>query len=144
MQKIEAILKNKIQEKFFAKPEWKAMKFINHGMGMMRVEEHDDLVKRKAINCHGEYDAVNCDYPKLVVIKSNGEEETVDMGGNLRNITFEKDKRNKDGGKAKIQFFPKQYSNYIEEKRRREGYSEVEQEIVKEFALEVNGVPVNF
>jgi hypothetical protein len=91
---------------------------INHDMGMMTQKEHDEMVRLGALVCRypKQPDAIRADYPKLVVMK-DGEDETIDMGGNLFQITQERDSLQAKGKKAYIEYFPRAYATYMEKKK---------------------------
>ena len=112
-------LKNLVERKYKAMinrhPEWSNMKFVNHGLGLLRIEEHAELIKIGAIACNGDQDIILCDYPILVIHKN---EDTIhlDLGGNLMILQAEMENKKKNGIKCNIQYFPKTYQNYYENK----------------------------
>lgn len=91
--------------------------FINHGLGMMTQKEHDRFVNAGAVVCHGDRDAIVCDYPKLMIKRSGGEVDSVDMGGNYRNIMFEKESLEKQGKIVFVEWFPRKYLTMTKPKR---------------------------
>lgn len=93
-------------------------KYINHGLGIFTEKEHTELIQTGAIKCYSGLgvDAILADYPKLAVRKSTGEEETIDMGGNLFQITQERDSLQRQGKHASIEWFPRSWTKWAEKK----------------------------
>jgi len=133
---IKNLMGGKIWERFFYRPEWQKMEFVNHGMGFIQKKNHDYLLKENMITCDGEMDAIVCEYPKLVVTKSNGEENVVDMKGNLQTMNFEKEKLAREGKTARIEYFPKKYSELLE---RQKGAKAEDREALQSLAEQVGG-----
>lgn len=90
---------------------------LDHGMGIMSVREHEELLRARAIVCRGgkgDSDSVVCDYPKLVVTNSYNESETFDFQGRMIDLQGEMAKRQREGKKVRIEYFPKAYTQYLE------------------------------
>lgn len=135
MHKLKEILQEKHYQRFFGKKEWEEMEFINHGLGLMRKEEHDELVKIKAIKCFNGVDSILQEYPYLVIIKNN-DEVVIDMLGDLKSILKEKLDNEKKGIKCKVSFSPKKFTEYFEQKRRLRLAEEYENESLEELVKE--------
>lgn len=116
MQTLSETISRKIQEKCFFHQEWKNMKFVNHGLGIMRDSEHNELLKINAIVCNGKDDSVNCNYPKLL-ISTNNDERTVDTKGDMVALQGEKSNCENRGIKCKIEYYPKAYSDFYIKKK---------------------------
>jgi hypothetical protein len=132
---INEILSEKAKKYCFKHKEWKEMEFINHNLGLMRKEEHDELVKIGAIKCKEGVDSIVAEYPYLVIIKS-GEEVVLDMFGDLKTILKEKLDNEKKGIKCKVAFSPRKFTEYFEQKRRLRLAEEYENESVDQLIKE--------
>jgi len=123
-------------------------KFVNHGMGFQTTKEHDEMVKCgalrcKPIKCSEKYpllkypndvdgdgdDAVIADYPKLILLKENGD-ETIDLGGDLFQVRQEMESQQKKHIKCKIGWFPRAYTDFITRKYAREEILKQEDEAI--------------
>lgn len=90
---------------------------LDHGMGIMTRKEHDDLLRSGGLICrggNGSSDSIACEYPKLVVTNSYGEIETFDFNGRMIDLQGEMAKRQREGKKVRIEYFPRAYTQYIE------------------------------
>jgi len=97
-------------------PCWEKGYFINHGMGLMTKTEHTELIHIGAIQCVGEIDTVLANYPLLVTRTSGGEKNLTDLGGNLFQIQCEMESQQKKGIKCYIEFYPRAWTQYYENK----------------------------
>lgn len=106
----------KIKEFLAGNPDWQKMadELINHGLGFMSPKEHDNLVRMGAISCKDGEDAILCDYPKLRVKNTRGDDTIIDLDGDLRLLRLELAEQK--GKVAFIEYTPKKYSAYLENK----------------------------
>jgi hypothetical protein len=114
MQRIGSIINQK--QWGFWKKEWDLFEFVNHGMGFLRKEEHEDLLKHGGITCKSGVDSVNAEYPLVKITKPNGENQSIDVGGKLFQVKEEVASLQRQGKNAKIAFYPKYYSEHIEKR----------------------------
>ena len=98
----------------FHHKEWDNFQFVNHGMGFLRVEEHEQLIKDGAIKCGFGQDVINANYPFVKITKDNGESTTIDVGGSLLQARQEVASLQRQGKKATVGFYPKAYFEHIE------------------------------
>lgn len=108
---------NKIYEKFIAPHErWRNTEFVEHNMGLLTIAEHKEMIELGVIKCENQVDTIIADYPVLSISR-NGEQIIIDMGGNLRDIMFEKDKLMREGKSCAVTYVPRKYNDYTAKKR---------------------------
>lgn len=94
------------------------MQILNHGMGFMTPQEHEQLLRMGSIVCRGgrnEADSVICDYPKLMT-ETRGMIESMDLGGDMIAIQGEKAKAERERKRAWIEYFPRAYEKWHEQR----------------------------
>ena len=112
--------------------------FKNYGLGLMTTRERKHLMDMGAIAQKVGGDVIVAEYPKVLIRKSDGEETTIDMGGDLFQLRQERDKIQKDGKNARIVYFPRKYSEYRQKQHAKDMAEIKEKEARDELALQEN------
>ena len=110
-------------------------KFLNHGQGILTIQEHDEMVKIGAMRCHQgkKIDGIIYDYPKLMIHKKD-DEISIDTDGDLQQLRFEKDAQERKGVKCHIEYFPRAYTDFMAKKDARRKAWEMETEANKQLS----------
>lgn len=109
MQTLAGLLPH-IYDKCFKhkKPE----NYIDHGIGVLTIEEHDYLVQSKAINCDGNHDSIHAD-AYCVISESKGERFLIYEGTKFNcEQEVEAQRKQKPNVYFKVSQYPKTYLNF--------------------------------